>query len=107
VFTVQDNILYCYENIHDSILGYFDRNNSKIIFNDYVNYLNTYNKFDTFISNNGEPIMIDNTSSIYRIYLRNNYRISNEVIKYIHDYNDVGNICALFNFHNVSRKTKI
>lgn len=95
-FSILNNVLYCHEMVNDVIIGYFDRPNNKIRINDFVYHNDTYNKVETFIDTYG---IIDDNSN-YRIYLRNNFEITDESIKYIHDFDDVGGICTLVNFHS-------
>jgi len=93
-FDIINNVLYCYEIIDDSVLGFFDRPNNKLVFNEFVYYNNTTNKLETFLT---EHSIIDDTS-IYQINLRSNFEITENKVNYIQDFDDVGGVCCLYNF---------
>lgn len=93
-FTIVDNVLYCYETIDDVIIGYFDRYNNKIVFNDFANVNNVMVKLDTFFTN----YSIIDDSAVYQINLRKDSVINNNTITYVQDFDSVGGVCCLYNF---------
>lgn len=99
-FHISNNVLYCHEIIHDTIIGTYNRGTGEVAFNESVYFNNSYdNKLTAFFSTYG---IIDDLG-IYQIHLRNNYEITDEKIKYIHDFDTTGGICCLYNFHGVTK----
>ncbi len=93
-FAIFDNVLYCYEIIDNVIVGYFDRQNNKIVFNDYISLNDEMIKLKTFITTYS---IIDDVD-VYQINLRKDFTITNNTITYIQDFDAVGGVCCLYNF---------
>jgi len=93
-FGIINNVLYCYETIDNSIIGYFDRYNNKLVFNDFVNVNNTMIKLETLFTTHS---IIDD-ANIYQLNIRKDFTINNNTITYIQDFDAVGGVCCLYNF---------
>ena len=93
-FAIIGEVLYCYETIDDVIIGYFDRYNNKIVFNDFVNVSNVMVKLDTFFT----TYSVIDDSDVYQINLRKDFTINNNTITYVQDFDSIGGVCCLYNF---------
>jgi len=94
-FEIINNVLYCVETIHNTIIGYNNKSEGRLVFNDLVYYNNTYNTLHTFFDTYG---IMD--GSCYRLNIRNDFEISDEKLKYLNNIDGQGGICCLYNIHN-------
>lgn len=94
-FTIENNILYCYEIIDDTPIGYIDRTKNNIFFNSMLNVNGSVISLNKFI----EDYSLLDSSKNYQINIRNAFTIKDDIVEYVNDFDPISGVCTIYNIN--------